>query len=79
VLRELRCQVSRIESFFVGKMTACEFKITPQFTRTTRIQRQPENHRAHLKIRHVFPGDVQHTGRTIKTRPGSIVEEILKR
>ena len=35
-----------------------EFKIPPQSTPTTRTQRQPQNHRAHLKIRHLFPGGV---------------------
>jgi hypothetical protein len=33
-------------------MTACKFKITPQSARATRSQRQPQNHRAHLKNQH---------------------------
>jgi hypothetical protein len=62
LLRELGCSGSRIEFLFVGKMPACEFKITPQSTRTTRIQRRPENHPAHLKNRHLSPGNVSMPG-----------------
>jgi len=74
LLRELGRQVSRIEFFFDGKMAAREFKTAPPSTLTTRIQRQPQNHRAHLKIRHLFPGGSQHTTHPRKTRPGATGE-----